>query len=68
VRAVVTKPLALVFYEKLLPGSRIAHRLADLGWRVTEAKLASEVAALARTQKPLLIVAELVCARATSAR
>ena len=55
----VTKPLAIVFYEKLLPGSRIANRLTDLGWRVSEAKLATELFPLVRDRKPLLVVAEL---------
>ncbi len=55
----VTKPLAIVFYEKLLPGSRVANRLADLGWRVTEAKLAGGLFPLVRDQKPVLVVAEL---------
>lgn len=55
----VTKPLAIVFYEKLLPGSRIANRLADLGWRVAEAKLASDLFPMVRDQKPVLVVAEL---------
>ncbi len=55
----MTKPLAIVFYEKLLPGSRIGHQLADLGWRVIEVKLASELVAQVRTQRPLMVVAEL---------
>jgi len=54
----VTKPLAIVFYEKLLPGSRIGHQLADLGWRVLEVKLASDLLPQVRSQRPVLIVAE----------
>ena len=30
----MTQPLALLLYEKLLPGSQLANRLQDLGWRV----------------------------------
>lgn len=55
----VTKPLAIVFYEKLLPGSRVGHKLADLGWRVSEVKLATDLVSQVREQKPVLIVAEL---------
>ncbi len=58
-RGVVTKPLAIVFYERLLPGSRIGHQLADLGWRVSEVKQASELVAQVRVQKPVVVVAEL---------
>ena len=54
----VTKPLALVFYERLLPGSRISNRLADLGWRVTEAKAPGDIVPLVRTERPLLVIAE----------
>jgi len=59
----VTKPLAIVFYERLMPGSRIATKLADLGWRVTEAKSASEIVSLVRQEHPLLVVAELAAKR-----
>src|SRR5438445_9362650 len=30
----MTTPLALVFYENLLPGSQLVNRLQDLGYRV----------------------------------
>ena len=53
------KPLAVVFYERLLPGSRVANRLADLGWRVTEAKVPADIVPLVRSERPLLVVAEL---------
>jgi len=59
VRCVVTKPLAIVFYERLLPGSRIGHQLTVLGWRVAEVKRASDLAAQVRAQKPVVVVAEL---------
>lgn len=55
----VTRPLAIVFYEKLLPGSRVGHRLADMGWRVHEVKLAADLALQVRAQRPVLVVAEL---------
>ena len=38
----MTKPLALVFYERLMPGSQLVNGLQDLGYRVlaiTEAAL-----------------------------
>ncbi len=57
--APVTKPLAIVFYEKLLPGSQVVNRLTDLGYRVTATQLASEVPRLARAESPMVIVADL---------
>lgn len=54
----VTKPLAVVFYERLLPGSRIANRLADLGWRVSEAKSPADIVPLVRSERPLVVIAE----------
>lgn len=59
VPGVVTKPLAIVFYEKLLPGSRLPFRLADLGWRVSEVKLANQVIPEVRAQMPIVVLMEL---------
>lgn len=55
----VTKPLAVVFYESLLPGSQLANKLADLGWRVMTIGLAAGVAELVRKEKPMVLIAEL---------
>ena len=59
VPGIVTKPLAIVFYEKLLPGSRLPFRLADLGWRVAEVKLATQVVPEVRAQRPVVVLMEL---------
>lgn len=54
----MTEPLALVFYEKLLPGQQLINRLHDLGYRtqaVTDVNLLeSEV----QTSMPMLLIAE----------
>jgi PleD family two-component response regulator len=55
---VVTKPLAVIFYERLLPGSRVANRLSDLGWRVAEAKRPEDIVPLARAERALVVLAE----------
>jgi CheY-like chemotaxis protein len=55
----VTKPLAIVFHETLLPGSQIANRLTDQGWRVKTVNIAANVLDLVRREKPMLLVAEL---------
>lgn len=55
----MTKPLALVFYERLMPGSRLVNRLQDLGYRVTTVTEAKGLAAQARSEPPLVIVMDL---------
>ncbi len=55
----MTKPLAIVFHESLLPGSQIANRLTDQGWRVQTLNIAANVITLVRQEKPMLLVAEL---------
>ncbi len=54
----VTSPLAIVFYEKLLPGQQLVNRLQDLGYRVQVVSDASALQEQTETQKPMLIVAE----------
>ena len=55
----VTKPLAIVFYENLLPGSRLANCLTDLGYRVSTVTVAAELAAVLRREPPMVLVAQL---------
>ncbi|MBN8247585.1 MAG: hypothetical protein J0L84_09095 [Verrucomicrobia bacterium] len=55
----MTKPLAIVFHETLLPGSQIANRLSDLGWRVQTVTVAASVLDVIRREKPMLLIAEL---------
>lgn len=55
----VIKPLALVFYENLLPGSRLVNRLADLGYRSKVVSVATAVVEAARREKPIVIIADL---------
>jgi hypothetical protein len=53
------QPLALVFYERLMPGSQLVNRLQDLHYRVLVANDPSGLPATARREKPLLLVADL---------
>lgn len=55
----MTKPLAVVFYESLLPGSRLVNRLTDLGYRVQTVTVAPELAATLRREPPMVLVAQL---------
>ncbi len=54
----MTEPLALVFYEKLLPGQQLVNRLQDLGYRVEAVTDAALLEEQAQQQSPMLLVAE----------
>ena len=55
----VTQPLAIVFYESLLPGRQLANKLTDLGYRVQTATVAAGVADLVRKERPMVLIAQL---------
>lgn len=55
----MTKPLALLFYEKLLPGSQLLIRLQDLGYRVQTTNDVNAVPELAKKARPLLVFMDL---------
>ena len=61
----MTQPLALVWYEKLLPGSRLVSRLQDLGYRVLTAPDAHALPACAEQEKPMVVLTDLACTRAS---
>jgi PleD family two-component response regulator len=60
----MTKPLALVFYERLMPGSQLPNRLQDLGYRVHHVADASLLIAAAVKEKPMVAIVDLVTDRA----
>jgi len=53
------QPLALVFYERLMPGSQLVNRLQDLKYRVLAVNNAARLAATARRESPLLAFVDL---------
>src|SRR4051812_43762228 len=55
----MTQPLALVLYEKLLPGSQLVNRLQDLNYRVQTVSNPSLLLSTAEQAKPLLVLADL---------
>ena len=62
------QPLALVFYERLIPGSQLVNRLQDLHYRVLVVDDPTSLPATARREKPLLLVADLAsCAEVCAA-
>jgi CheY-like chemotaxis protein len=59
----MTTPLALVFYENLLPGSQLVNRLQDLGYRVQTIDDLKTLVLQAVQEKPLIVVADLAAAQ-----
>ena len=55
----MTQPLALVVYEKLLPGSQLVNRLQDLNYRVQTTPNAESLMACAEAETPMLVLADL---------
>jgi PleD family two-component response regulator len=55
----MTQPLALVVYEKLLPGTQLVNRLQDLNYRVRAVTDSTTLVAIARQEKPMLVLADL---------
>lgn len=53
-------PLALVLYEKLLPGSQIMNRLQDLGWRVQTVAEAGVLTEQAARETPMVVLVDLL--------
>jgi CheY-like chemotaxis protein len=53
------QPLAIVFYERLMPGSQLVNRLQDLNYRVLAVNNAALLAATAKRESPLLLLADL---------
>ena len=59
----MTQPLALVVYEKLLPGSQLLNRLQDLNYRVQAIADAERLVDCAEQAKPMLVLADLESSR-----
>ena len=53
------QPLAIVFYERLRPGSQLVNRLQDLNYRVLAVNNPALLAATAKRETPLLMFIDL---------
>jgi CheY-like chemotaxis protein len=53
------QPLALVFYEKLMPGSQLVNKLQDLNYRVQTVSDPVLLQSGALQESPLLVIADL---------
>jgi CheY-like chemotaxis protein len=56
----VMQPLAMVFYERLMPGSQLVNRLQDINYRVLSLNDAARLAATVQRESPLLLFIDLV--------
>lgn len=56
----VSKPLALIYYSNLLPGSQLSNRMQDMGYRVQALSSLAMLPVDCEREKPLVVVAELV--------
>jgi CheY-like chemotaxis protein len=61
----MTQPLALVLYEKLLPGSQLVNRLQDLKYRVQTIADPAMLVECAEQAKPMLVLVDLESNRNT---
>ncbi len=59
----MVKPLALVFYDKLLPGSQVVNRLQDMGYRVQTVADPAGLVKSAEESKPMVVLADLNCTK-----
>ena len=57
------QPLALVVYEKLLPGSQLVNRLQDLNYRVQVISDADKLLEVAENTTPMVVLADLNASR-----
>jgi DNA-binding NarL/FixJ family response regulator len=57
--ATVLRPSAVVIFEELLPGSRVARRLVELGWNVSELKPPVDFVRECARLRPLVVVVDL---------
>ena len=55
----MTKPLALIFYERLMPGSQLVNRLQDLGYRVSTCTELGSLPAQVEKDLPMILVMDL---------
>lgn len=55
----MTEPLALVAFERSIPGSQLQVKLADLGYRTEQVADLGQLIAAAETSKPLLVLVDL---------
>jgi PleD family two-component response regulator len=56
----MTKPLAIICYERLMPGSQLVNRLQDLGYRVLTVAEPGLLLEMLRREKPMVAILDLL--------
>lgn len=56
----MTEPLALVAYERMMPGSQLLVKLRDLGYRTEHVRSLRELPGAAVQNKPLIVLVDLL--------
>ncbi|MCS1409755.1 MAG: hypothetical protein M2R45_02941 [Verrucomicrobia subdivision 3 bacterium] len=56
----MTSPLAVLCYEKLLPGSQMVARLEDLAYRVEVLNDAKQLLSVAQRVRPIVVLVDMV--------
>jgi CheY-like chemotaxis protein len=56
----MSKPLALLYYSNMMPGTQLSNQLQDLGYRVQTLPDMLGLAEVCQLEKPLVVVAEIV--------
>jgi len=59
----MNQPLALIIYERLLPGSQLLNRLQDLSYRVQVVTNVDSLVECAEQSQPMLVLADLESTR-----
>ena len=54
------KPMALLYYANLMPGSQLSNKLLDLGYRVHVLADLTHLLETCQREKPLVVVAEIM--------
>ena len=55
----MTQPLALVFYEKLMPGSQLVNRLQDMNYRIQAVNDLASFQSCAQSEGPMIVFVDL---------
>ena len=56
----MTEPLALVAYERMMPGSQLLLKLRDLGYRAEQVRRLRDLPVVAVEKKPLIVLLDLL--------
>jgi CheY-like chemotaxis protein len=59
----MTKPLAVLLHEKMVPGSKLVSKFEELDYRVVTVMDPADLPVVAKKERPMLVVADLTSRR-----